>query len=448
MSVMSRATEIRRLVRQLGSRRDSVVEASRVRLCAQGPRAVGALIEALEGGSPRVRAQAIPVLGLIQDPRGREPIAAMLLDRDPRLRELAARALAWFPSTQAVAALEVLVRRERSPEVRIAAVQAMLEQYASGQEGALGGVLGLLFDPSEDERVRVAATALVPMLRPQSRRGILGRLRRDPAPAVVRRVRELESQPDRPRARGATAVRRLARSLAGDDHAAWSEALRRLAAGGAASVEPLLAEMRRRAHDPEYCARAGVVLKAIGPRAARAIAAALDRVREPVPLKVLVEIIGALGDKALVYRLRDVIARISADAGGSGDRNGFDPLQRVRAMAHLELARIGSRVAVDDLHRILSDPGRRLESEIPAALELIGARDELPGLLLAYSREDRFLRQRIGEAVRAIMRRERIRRRDAIFRSMSGRQRRAVESIVPRSRPRHRAEGRRAGACR
>ncbi len=448
MSVMSRATEIPRLVRQLGSRRDSIVEAARARLCAHGPRAVDALIEAVEGGSPRVRAQAIPVLGLIQDPRGREPIAALLLDRDPHLRELAARALAWFPSPQAVASLEVLVRREKTPDVRVAAVQAMLEQFASGQEGALGSVLGLLFDPTEDASVRVAATALVPMLRPTSRRGILGRLRRDPAPAVARRARELESQPDRPRARGAAAMRRLARDLAADDHAAWNEALRRLAAGGASSVEPLVAEMRRRAHDPEYCARAGVVLKAIGTRAARGIAAALDRVREPVPLQVLVEVIGALGEKALVYRLRDLIARIASDSAGRSDRNGFDPLQRVRAMAHLELARVGSRVAVDDLRRILFDPGRRLESEIPAALELIGARDELPGLLMAHSREDRFLRQRICAAVRAIMKRERIRRHDAVFRAATGRQRRAIESIFPRPRPRPRAEGRRAGARR
>ena len=62
---------------------------------------------------------------------------------------------------------------------------------------------------------------------------------------------------------------------------------------------------------------------------------------------VLVEVVGALGDKSLIYRLKDVIERIAVLPAAKP--NGFDPTQRVRAKAHLELARVGSRVAVRDL---------------------------------------------------------------------------------------------------
>src|SRR5512137_1699186 len=127
MTSMPRATEIPELVRRLGSRRDSVVDSAKARLSLQGPRAVDALIDALEADNPRIRAHAMPLLALIQDPRGREPLTAMLLDREPRIREIAARSLGRYPSSAAVSALERLARKERQPEVRVAAVQALLE---------------------------------------------------------------------------------------------------------------------------------------------------------------------------------------------------------------------------------------------------------------------------------------------------------------------------------
>ena len=86
------------------------------------------------------------VLAVIQDPRGREPIVAMLLDRDARLREIAARALARFACPEAVAALERHVKREKVREVRITAVHALIELYEAGQEAAIRRVLEILDD--------------------------------------------------------------------------------------------------------------------------------------------------------------------------------------------------------------------------------------------------------------------------------------------------------------
>ena len=86
MTARTRATEIPKLVRRLGSRRPSVVDAARARLAIIGSQAVSALAESLEGDNSRVRANAMPLLALIRDTRGREPLMAMVLDRDPRLR--------------------------------------------------------------------------------------------------------------------------------------------------------------------------------------------------------------------------------------------------------------------------------------------------------------------------------------------------------------------------
>jgi HEAT repeat protein len=435
MTSRARATEIPKLVHRLGSRRATVVDAARARLAIIGARAVDALAESLEGDNNRIRANAMPLLALIHDARGREPLMAMLLDRDARLREIATRSLARFSSLQTVVAIERLLDKERAPRVRVAAVRALVEQYAAGQDRAVRQVVEILFDADEDPRLRDAALRLLPLLPGSERRGILRRLRHDPCKELSDRVEELELAPHRPVNVTATVQRRI-RDLASDDYGTWNEAVQRLSAIGVPAAGPLVEEMQRRSHDPEYCARAGMVLKGLGPRRGRCLAEALDRVEEPLPLQVLVEVAGTLGDKSLIYRLKNLIDRIAENRTVPAGRDGFDPMQRVRAKAHLELARVGSRLAIVDLREALSGQERRLEPEMVDAVERIGKRDEIPDLLRAYLREDRFLKDRVEVAVRAIMRRERIRRNNRMFHSLSPRQLTALEAILPPVRSR------------
>jgi HEAT repeat protein len=430
MTVRPRATEIPELVQRLGSRDLDRVDAARARLSIIGARAVEALVEALEGDNNRIRAHAMPLLALIRDPRGREPLAAMLLDEEPRLRELAARCLARFPSPESVAALERFLNREKRPEVRMMGVRALVELYASGLEPAVRRVVEILFDTDEDERVRIAALALLPHLKASERRGLIRRLKQDRCTEVVRRATELEATDDPGAPADAASLRNQLAGLAAEDYPVWNEAVHRLAAAGATAVHPLVQEMQRRAHDPEYCTRAGMVLKAMGPRRARGLAEALDEMEEPLPLQVLVEVVGALGEKALIYRLKDLLERLARRTAPEA-ADGFDPLQRVRAKAHLELARIGSRVSIQDLREALADPGRRVELEMLAAVEIIGKKDELPDLLRAWCREDRFMRERIASVVRTIMKRERIRRNNPLFQTLGNDLRRALEAILP-----------------
>jgi HEAT repeat protein len=432
MTLRPRATEIPALVRRLGSRRQSEVDGARARLSIVGARAVEALIQALEGGSDRIRGHAMPLLALIQDPRGREPLVAMLVDRDAKMREVAARCLARFPSRHSVAALERLLKNEKGREVRVAAVQALLAQYDAGQEQAVRMVLALLFDGEEDTRVRGAALPVLALLPPNDRKNLLKRLRQDPAPEISQKAAEFEEGRVVEGRREAATIRGLLRDLASDDYAVWNDALHAICARGAPAVRPLVEEMQHRAHDPEYCARAAMTLKAMGPKRARALAEFLDRVEEPVPLQFLVEVTGTLGDKSVLYRLKDLIDRIARTPERFPPNNGFDPMQRVRAKAHLELARIGSRVAVEDMRAILSDPEQRLEVEILAAIQLIGTRDEIPDLLRAHRREDRFMKDRISDVLRTIMKRERIRKNSTTFQALGSEQRRVLDAILRR----------------
>ena len=442
MTLRPRATEVPELVRRLGSRRPGHVDRARARLSIIGSPSVGPLIEAIEGDNDRIRAHAMPLLALIQDPRGREPLVAMLLDREPRLREIAARCLARFPSAEAVGALERQLKRDKQRDVRVAAIHSLLELYEAGQDTAIRRVLEVLMDPKEDPKVRGSAFALLPLLKPSARRGLLRRLRQDPVEEITGRAEGIaddEAPPPRDRGRLET----LVRELASPAYVVWNDAVHRLVAAGPAVSLSIIAEMRRRANDPEYCARAGMVLKGLGPRRVRGLAEALDEVDEPLPLQVLVEVAGAIGEKSLIYRLKNVIDRVTPKSEGSAAVR-FDTMQRVRAKAHVELARIGCRVAISDLQAIVADGTRRLPLEALAAIELIGKKDEIPLLLRAHLREDPYMRSRIASAVRTILKRERIRRNSVVLRALHAEERRALESIVTRSHrlARHRAKRR------
>jgi len=380
MTLRPRATEVPELVRRLGSRRPKQVDRARARLSIIGSHSVVALVEALEGDNNRVRAHAMPLLALIQDPRGREPLVAMLLDRDPRMREIAARCIARFSSIDAVGALERLLKREKVRDVRVSAVHGLIELYEAGQDAAIRRILEVLLDPKEDTKLRLASMALLPLLRPAARRGLLRRLRQDGIEDVARRADEITEEDEAPASRDKSRIDALLRELAASDYAVWNEALHRLTCAGPTASEAIVTEMRRRAGDPEYCTRAGMALKALGPRRVRGLAEALDTVDEPLPLQVLVEVAGTIGEKSLIYRLKSVIERVAlrSDAVGS---SRFDSMQRVRAKAHLELARIGSRVAIQDLQTILADSERRLPLEALGAVERIGKKDEIPLLL-------------------------------------------------------------------
>ena len=427
MTLSPRANEVAELIRRLGSRRQTAVDAARARLAIVGARAVEALIEAIEGDSARLRAHAMPLLALIQDPRGREPLIAMLLDTDPKMREIAARCLARFPGRESLAGLERLLAAESRVEVKVAAVEALVEQAVSGHEAALRPTLRILLDGTEDVRLRQSALALLPALKPAERRDLLKRLRQDANPEIAARASELSETASEEDGDGA-GLRQLLADLAVNDYATWNDAVRRLAARGAAAVEPLVDEMRRRSHDPEYCTRAGMVLRAMGPQRARAVTEALETVEEPLPLQVLVDVIGAFGQHRMIHGLKSLIDRIAASPAPDG--NGMDPMQRVRAKAHLELARIGSRVAVEDLRQALRDRDRRIEIEMLAAVEKIGKPEEIFDLLRAHRYEDRFMKERIADVIRAITKRERLRRSHPTFASLSPESRRVLDGVL------------------
>lgn len=391
------------------------------------------MIEALEGTNNRIRSRVMPLLAAIQDPRGREPLIAMLLDRNARMRLIATRCLARFPSADVVVALERSLEKEKRKDLRIAAVHSLVELYSAGRDGAIRRTLDLLFAPDEPCELRLAAFSLLRALPVRQRRSIVRRLSRDASELVRNAAIEFDRDTARRVEPTHAEIAGWLERLGDDDYAVWNESIQRLSACGREVIRPLVEAMQVNAEDPEYCTRAGIVLKALGPRRGRPLGPLLETVHEPLPLQTLIEVIGALGEKSLIYRLKDLIDRLAAQPI---ERTGFDPCLRVRARAHVELARIGSRVAIADLREALNSTDGRTDLDMLIAVSRIGKRDELALLLRAWLREDAFTRRHIAEAVRAIMKRERIRRNARILLTLRPEERQALTQILPAPQPR------------
>jgi HEAT repeat protein len=430
MPLRSAALPIRDLVRTLASTDRHKLEAAKARLIIQGARAVEALVEALEGGNDRLKLQAMPLLALIRDARAREPLIAMLRDREPKIREAAARALSRFPSRETIACLERVLKTDMRAEVRVAAVQSLATIFDEGHEAALEELLGVLFDPEESRRVRLAAFAVLPLLSLRQRRAVLKKLRDDPDEEIAARAAGLEDEAVRTEPDDDGAISRLTIELASTNHARWNDALHRLIALGSRSLPYLVTAMRARHKDPEFASRAAMVLKGLGPRRLRPVVDYLDSVVEPLPLEVLIDVVASLDDRPLTYRLRDVLDSLDARRASVNGFAGQDPYARVRGRAHLALARIGSRVAVADLKKTLCDPLRRVDSDLLTALAKIGTRGELPDLLRAHRREDPWMKARIRDVFWQIVRREKIRRSGSLFRSLGQQDRQALHEII------------------
>ena len=312
--------------------------------------------------------------------------------------------------------------------IRKAAVLALVQQFSAGRDDALREVVNVLLDDAEVEEIRIAAFALVPHLPARQQRGVVQPLCDDRSRALRNLARRFSEAP-REQELSSKQLPGWIERLADEDYVVWNEAIQKLSDGDASIVDPLIDAMCVHANEPDFCRRAAIVLKSLGPRRSRSkIGDALERVDQPLALQTLIEVIGAMRDRALTYRLKDLIDRLAEQPI---EERGFDPCLRVRAQAHRELAKIGSRVAIADLRETLNRRDVRPEEDMLRAIARIGKKDELPLLIRLWMRETEIARQRIGKTVLKIMRRERIRRNSKIFSTLTGAQRDALEQILP-----------------
>lgn len=409
-------------------------EKARDALLAEGEKIIPALIEALDADDELLRLRVISLLSLLGSSRAAAPVASLLLDPSPSIRQRAAGAMARIRSARSVRALSRLLEDESVYRVRWTAVRSLVRLVQTGHEEALSPVLGVLSDPEESPRIRATAMEVIPWLTrgedDSPARAMLRRLSRDSEPAVSSRARRMLAQDLKTRL-DPWALERLLADLGSRRLASWRRAVTLLGRAGGAVVEPVIEAMLTRPTDSAYSRRCALVLKGLSPRQVARIGPYLETMEAPVPLEALVEVAAGAGSRPLLVKLAGLIERLAKGP----ESDGPGPFATIRQKAHLALAESGSRMAAGDLRSILEDRRQPLRGELAEAAAMIGTRREFAALIRGYLRSRGITRLAIRDAVRALARREKIRRRDRALTALDKRELRAAREILgfPRS---------------
>ncbi|HEY3174181.1 MAG TPA: HEAT repeat domain-containing protein [Candidatus Polarisedimenticolia bacterium] len=419
--------EITRLVERLGHGEAAEDEAALALLTIHGRRAVESLVAASADSEPRRRASCLTALGRIGDQRARRTVIFALADPSPLVRLAAATALAAFPSPEGIARLRAMLKREAEAEVRLRGVATLVDLFDGGAVEALDPLLSILADRAEDRRVRLEAVKVLGLLPAGEARQLAAGLSGDPDSKVREAATGWSSAPSRPD----SGTEQALLDLASADYFTQRDAAGILARSGEGAVPALVKSLRERSSDPAACARVASVLRTITRGRERALTAYLDETDETLPLALLVDIIGESGDRTALYHLKGVIDRLES-AGPRQD----SAREMILAKSHYYLARAGSRVAFESLKRALSRQMGSLMGEILMAVEEIGGRDELLELLSHYGREEGWMKDRVRETFRRLMRRSRVRPDDPIFERLDDTRRAWLLEILSAPGPR------------
>lgn len=419
MRSFKKENEINRLIRKLGSRKKNEVDSAKARLIIIGTRAVEHLIDSLDGENNNSKIHAMSILSLIRDLRAKNPLMAMLLDRNPKIRLAAAQSLSKFPTDEVISSIKKLISKEKTLATKIAAIHSLVQMIRNGFDSAISPVLEILFNRHEPPEVRVAAFSMLPFLKTVERKAMLKKLKMDPESKVATKAHEIEKIPPGQDGMDAEEIKRSVEKLASADYEELNEAVQHLISSEKKCIDPLVKEMIRRGNDAEFCSRASMVLKGLVPHHLKSLISHLETINEPLPLRILVDVIGSLEDKSLLYRLKGLIDRINSSPELLKNTGGTNSYKRIKARAHLQLSKAGSRMAIDDLKANLIDQNGRIDLDLLASLEFIGKKEELPYLVRAFAMEDDWTKKKIKEVFNKIMKRERIRRNNKIFKTMA-----------------------------
>ncbi len=396
---------IQALIARLDAPQARTREAAVARLRLQGRAALRPLLAFLADASAEGRRSAVGVLEALEgEAEALRTLLALCADADP---SIAARALEAAleragDSPEAAAACVVMLAARGADAaadtgLRLAAIAGLLRLLGAGTVEALEPLLGLLLDESADDELRLAAAPVLVELEPSERQPLITRLAQSASAAVRARVRPAsrktgarDTPAPRPRVRGA-------------EHAPSTT--------GGADLAEAVAALRR--HGAEAVSSVATALTTADSLSDPAVAQAVDA-------------LAALGAPALPA-LQHALDDLSRARAGSGDASRAEG----KAVLHLALARLDSRLALYDLRDMLAARPPRALPRLLAAAAQVGD-GAVAAELVRLVAEAPTLRDACAPAFAAIVAREALTKRHRAWRTLRPEERPALGLLWPR----------------
>lgn len=427
--VPSRRGEIRTLLERLALGRPAEQEAAVARLRLLGGRVLEALAGWLPGAPAGARALALRVLEGSREPRALELALGLCHDTEREVATRAVETVASLPLPGVAAGLAGLLRQAGSSggsPVDRATAEALAPLAAAGSIEALDALLDLLLDESRPEELRRVALPVVAALPRRERQPVLEGLARSARPALAAQAERLLGRATLPDP--AAAVERLLQ--AGSDEI--EVALEALAGLGLPAAEAVAARLLSGALGPGRAVRLGQALARLGPDALEAVRAPLERASSNETLAAAAEALAAWRLPAAVPLLHAALSRLA----GEPDAGRRVASAEARAALHQALARLDSRAGLYDLRDLLAArPVRAVERLLPAAAAV--GDGSVARLLVRLAADEPALLAACRGPLAAIVRREKLRRTNRVWRDLKPDEQRALEGLWPqRASPR------------
>jgi hypothetical protein len=312
-----------------------------------------------------------------------EALVADLSSNSSVIRESAIARLTLI-GRRAVTRLITLIERGHPASTRTAALRALEE---IDDPRAFDAAVAALDDPDADVALAAIGLARASLHRPNG----ADALDRLTAISLDR------TRPDAVRLAALHALRHL-------DRKTLAPLLKSLAADPAAVVHAEAAAHRRGVRPPG--SEPGRILESAAeqglPDEPGSLRRAIIKAGDQVSLGILLRI---------VERVRDRERDASVAARGAW--------AAVRAAAHVALANRASRLALYDLRESLESASGRVPIEFLTALTLVGDASCLQAMAAAYARSrDAWFRERLVDVFRAVVKRERLTRRNAVMKKI------------------------------
>jgi hypothetical protein len=396
--VPSPRAAIQELLARLDSPQARARETAAARLRLLGEPALRPLLAWLRDATPAGRHAAVGVLEALEGvDAARQALLSLCADADATLAARALEAALERAADSPRAAAECVITSKlvaldssASLELRVLALGGLLRLLRAGVEEALEPLLAVLLGEEHDESLRLAAAPVLEELGPGEAQPIAARL----AQGRSAGVRALAGG-HAPSARDAARVGHPAALPPPGD---LEHALAALARRGAEAVPSVAEVLRRTGALPD------------------------DQVETAVQALVRV---GAPALPALQQTL-DALARVRDPGAAAG-------LAEAKAVLHLALLRLGSRIALYDLREMLAArPPRALSRLLVAAAGLGDASVAVEIVRLVAAAPE--LRDDCAAAFAGIVAREKLTRRARAWRELTPAARAALDSLWPRTK--------------
>ncbi len=433
--------EIEELILDLGSDDQEVVNFAMSALLMSNPRRhLSDMIEALQWGDDIIKQRICYILGGMIDDSCIDPLLTMLNEENVDTKLAAIDSLQYFPNERIIPYLKDQLKHE-DEDVRQEIISTLGVYVKHGVINAHVPLVKIVRNEQESIELRRSALVNLQHLDEDELIPLLNSLKEISDASIYSHILLLQDDLGKNQKQKIVQTEQLLQKLLAEKDALKQIRIEdRLVEGGSITAKVLIKKILEKPKNAHLRVFTRLIFDKMGHKtipAFRSLFETFDRFDDLMQVVLLQDLIMVVAQRQyavlakpmvkLLDRMNAYIDKLKAE----NDRREFD---HIKSDIHFALATYGCRESVDDMKTIMRDGTQRQFLELIEALKHIGDKDFLIPLINQFQAYRNFKRPSgiVKRAFKAIVRREKIKRNDPIFKNLSELQKENLSLIMKR----------------